>query len=140
MHATTSPKLIDQQPAALAVLAAVVFAVGIALGAVMDLDLRIASTSSSIAAPDTSYDAVENARARFGIAAPDTSYDAVEAARLQISVKTDTSYDAVEATRLQIGIDAPDTKFGKSGYLSSVKNGEQATQPERDGQFGHGWR
>jgi hypothetical protein len=138
MHATTSPKLIDQQPAAMAVLAAVVFAVGIALGAVMDL--RVASTTSSIAAPDTSYDAVENARAQFGVTVPDTSYDAVEAARLQIFVTTDTSYDAVEATRLQIGVNAPVTKFGKSGYLSSVKNGEQVTQPERDGRYGAGHR
>ena len=87
MHATTSPKIIDQQPAALAILAAVVLGIGIALGAVMDIDLRIASAPAAIAAPDTSYDAVEGARAQFG-----------------------------------------------------VKDGEPATQPDRDGRYGHGYR
>lgn len=134
MHATTSPKFVDQQPAALAALAAVVFAVGIALGAVMDLDLRIASTTSSIAAPDTSYNAVEGARAQLG-------------------VNADTSYNAVEGTRAQLGVEA--SKFGASGFPSSKTHDElradggwwasapitaPAEQPERDGQFGHGYR
>ena len=119
MHATTSPKIIDQQPAALAILAAVVLGIGIALGAVMDIDLRIASAPAAIAAPDTSYDAVEGARAQFGVNAV-TSY---EGARARLG-NGDANYDAVEGARAQFG----------------VKDGEQATQPDRDGRYGHGYR
>lgn len=96
MHATTSSKLVDQQPAALAALAAILFAAGIALGAAMDLDLRIAPTAASVAAPDTSYNAVEGIRAQFG-------------------VTPDTSYDAVEGTRAQFGIVAPATQPEQDG-------------------------
>jgi hypothetical protein len=89
MHATTSPKLVNQQPAALVALATIALAVGIALGAAMDLDLRIAPTTASVAAPDTSYDAVEKTRAQSGIA-PDTSYDKVESLRAQSGVTVAT--------------------------------------------------
>ena len=84
MHATSSPKVIDQQPAMVAILAAALLAVGIALGAVMDLDLRI--PAAAVSAPDTSYNAVEGIRAQIGV--------------------------------------ENDSKFGKSGYLSSKTHDE----------------
>jgi hypothetical protein len=98
MQATSTPKLVDQQPAFQALLAAVLFAAGIALGAALPgLDLRIAP--SAAVAPDTSYDVVEDVRSQFG-AAPDTSYD------------------TVEAIRAQAGAKAAQTKLGKSGFPS----------------------
>ena len=102
MQATSTPKLVAQPPAALVALAAILFAAGIALGAAMDLDLRIPSTAP-VAAPDTSYNAVEGARAQFGVA-PDTSYDAVEGIRAQSGVTVDTSYDAIEKARALSGV------------------------------------
>ena len=102
MHATTSPKFVSQQPA-VAILAAAILGIGIALGAVMNLDLGIASTPAAVAAPDSPY-------------------------------------YADEVVRPPLAVDAPATKFGKSGFLSSVKNGEQVSQPERDGRYGAGYR
>ena len=98
MHATTSPKTIDLKPAALALISAALFAGGILLGSAMDI--RIASAPAAVVAPDTSYNAVEGARAQFGVAA-DASYNAVESIRAQSGVTVDTSLQ------------------GKSGYLSS---------------------
>ena len=133
MHATTSPKAFDLKPALLAVLAATIVVAGIVIASAMDL--RIGSTTAAVVAPDTSYDAVEGARAQFGVA-PDTSYDAVEGIRAQSGVTVDTSLT------------------GKSGYLSSKTHDElraeggwwasapaaAPTQPERDGRFGAGYR
>ena len=147
MHATTSPKIIDQQPAALAVLAALVFAVGIALGAVMDLDLRIASTTSSIAAPDTSYNAVEGNRAQFGVA-PDTSYNTVESLRAQSGVTVDTSptlkgRSGYPSTRAR-GITAHDKARGFGGWWASAPVapvvGTPASQAEPNTRYGGGIR
>ena len=137
MHATTSPKIIDQQPAAWAILAAVVLGIGIALGAVMDIDLRIASAPAAVAAPDTSYNAVEGARAQFGVNA-DTSYDVVEGARAQFGVNVVTSYEGARA-RLGNGDASYDAVEGARAQFG-VKDGEQATQPDRDGRYGHGHR
>ena len=120
MHATTSPKFVSQQPA-VAILAAAVLGIGIALGAVMNLDLGIAPTTASVAAPVTSY---EGARARLGYA----------------GAVADSPYYSDEVVRPPLAVDAPDTKFGQSGFLSSVKNGEQVSQPERDGRYGAGYR
>lgn len=109
MHATSSPKLVLQQPApAIALLAAILFAAGIALGAAMDLDLRIAPAAATVTAPDTSYDAVENARARA-----------------------------------RFGVES--SLAGKSGFPSSQSQDDDllpatATQPERNGRYGAGYR
>ena len=99
MQATSTPKIVDQRPAFLALLAGVLFAAGIALGAALPgLDLKIAP--SAAVAPDTSYSAVEGARAQFGVA-------------------PDTSYDVVEGNRAQFGVQAAQTKLGKSGFPSN---------------------
>ena len=108
MQAASTPKLVDQQPAAMAILAALVFAAGIALGGVLNLDLRIPS-AASVAAPDTSYDYVESLRAQSGIA-PDTSYDYVEHLRAQSGVTVDTNTDVLMNAR---------EKAGKSGFPST---------------------
>lgn len=115
MQATSTPKLVVQPPAALVALAAILFAAGIAFGAVMDLDLRIPSTAS-VAAPDTSYNAVEKLRAQSGIA-PDTSYDYVESLRAQSGVTVNTEFDVLHAARAKAA--AARAKAGKSGFPST---------------------
>ena len=117
MQATSTPKLVDQQPAFQALLAAVLFAAGIALGAALPgLDLRIAP--SAAVAPDTSYNVVEDVRSQFG-AAPDTSYD------------------TVESIRAQAGAKAVQTKLGKSGFPSTRGNGISAHDKARG--YGGWW-
>jgi hypothetical protein len=154
MHATTSPKLINQQPAALIALATVTLAVGIALGAAMDLDLRI-PTAASVAAPDTSYNAVEKTRAQFGVA-PDTSYDSVEKLRAQSGVTVNTGFDVLHAARAKAAAAkaASETSlFGRSGRLSSKTHDElrgaggwwayppaTVSQPEPNDRYGAGIR
>jgi hypothetical protein len=119
MHATATPKLVDQQPAFLAVLATLLFAAGIALGAALPgLDLKIAP-SAAVSVPDNSYNAVEGIRAQFGVA-PDTSYDTVESIRAQAGVKA-----------------APTTKVGKSGFPSTRGRGISAHDKARG--FGGWW-
>ena len=144
MQAASTPKLVDQQPAAMAFLAAIVFAAGIALGGVLNLDLRIPS-AASVAAPDTSYDYVENLRAR-SLTAPDTSYDIVEHLRAQSGVTVDTSYDYVENLRAQSGVTVNTNtdvlmtareKAGKSGFPSTRGRGISAHDKARG--FGGWW-
>jgi len=134
VQATSTPKLVAQPPAALVALAAILFAAGIALGAAMDLDLRIPSTAS-VAAPDNSYNAVEKLRAQSGIA-PDTSYDYVESLRAQSGVTVNTEFGilhaerakAAAALRAKSGVTvntdydvlmAARAKAGKSGFPST---------------------
>ena len=126
MQAASTPKLVDQQPAAMAVLAAIVFAAGIALGGVLNLDLRIPS-AASVAAPDTSYNAIEKLRAQSGIA-PDTSYDYVEHLRAQSGVTVDTNSDVLMNAR---------EKAGKSGFPSTRGRGISAHDKARG--FGVWW-
>ena len=116
MQATSTPKLVVQPPAALVALAAILFAAGIALGAAMDLDLRIPSTAS-VAAPDTSYNAIEKLRAQSGIA-PDTSYDYVESLRAQSGVTTTTEFGALHAARAK----AAAARRGESGVTVNTDN------------------
>jgi hypothetical protein len=120
VQATSTPKLVDQQPAAMAFLAAIVFAAGIALGGVINLDLRIPS-AASVAAPDTSYDYVENLRAR-SLTAPDTSYDIVEHLRAQSGVTVNTNTDVLMTAR---------EKAGKSGFPSTRGRGISAHDKAR---------
>jgi hypothetical protein len=123
VQATSTPKLVVQPPAALVALAAILFAAGIAFGAVMDLDLRIPSTAS-VAAPDTSYNAVEKLRAQSGIA-PDTSYDYVESLRAQSGVTVNTEFDVLHAARAKAAAarakaaDLDKSMVGKSGFPST---------------------
>jgi hypothetical protein len=140
MHATTSPKAIDLKPAALALIAAALFAGGILLGSAMDI--RIASTPAAVAVPDISYNAVEGARVQFGVA-PDTSYNSVESLRAQSGVTVDTSPSVKgqighPSTRGR-GITAHDKARGYAGWWASAPVAP-ATQPERDGRFGAGYR
>lgn len=67
MHATTSPKAIDLKPAALALVAAAVFAGGIILGSAVDFP--IAAAPAAGVAADHSYDGMEASR----LSAVDTS-------------------------------------------------------------------
>jgi len=123
VQATSTPKLVVQPPAALVALAAILFAAGIALGAAMDLDLRIPSTAS-VAAPDTSYNAIEKLRAQSGIA-PDTSYDYVESLRAQSGVTVNTEFDVLHAARARAAAarakaaDLDKSLVGKSGFPST---------------------
>ena len=115
MHATTSPKAVDLKPALVAVLGAVLLTAGIVIGSAMDL--RIAPTTASVSAPDTSYNAVEGARAQFGVA-PDTSYDSVESIRAQSGVTVDTNLQGKSgfpSTRAR-GISAHDKARGHGGW------------------------
>jgi hypothetical protein len=136
MHATTSPKAIDLKPAALALVAAALFAGGIILGSAMDI--RIASTPASVVALDTSYNAVEGARAQFGVT-PDTSYNAVEDARAQFGVTPATSSKTVESARGQSGVtvDTSPTLKGRSGFPSTRARGITAHDKARG--FGGWW-
>ena len=122
MHATSSPKAVNFQPAILAAVAAALFIAGIALGSVMDL--RLASTPAAVVAPDTSYNAIEGARAQFGVAA-DTSYNAIEDLRAQSGVTVPTEFDVLHAARAKAAAAAAaaraksETKVGKSGFPST---------------------
>ena len=124
MHATSSPKAVNFQPAILAAMAAALFIAGIALGSVVDV--RLASAPAAAPAPDTSYNAVERARAQFGVPA-DTSYDSVEKLRAQSGVTVTTDYDVLHAARAKAAaaaaaakMKAEDTSlFGRSGHPSS---------------------
>lgn len=145
MHATTSPKAIDLKPAALALIAAALFAGGILLGSAMDI--RIASTPASVAAPDTSYNAVEGARAQFGVT-PDTSYDNVESLRAQSGVTVDTSptlkgRSGFPSTRAR-GITAHDKARGYAGWWASAPEapvaGTPVSQSDPDSRYGGGIR
>jgi hypothetical protein len=145
MHATTSPKAVDLKPAALALIAAALFAGGILLGSAMDI--RIASTPASVVAPDTSYNAVEGARAQFGVA-PDTSYDTVESLRAQSGVTVDTSPSLTgksghPSTRGR-GITAHDKARGFGGWWASAPVapvvGTPTSQADPDSRYGAGIR
>ena len=81
MHATSSPKAVNFQPAILAALAAALFIAGIALGSVVDV--RLASAPAAAPAPDTSYNAVEGSSRPVRRRA-DTSYNTVEELRGQV--------------------------------------------------------
>jgi hypothetical protein len=123
MQATTSPKFVDQQQTFLVALAAILFAVGIALGSAMDLDLKIAPAAATVSAPDNSYNAVEKTRAQFGIA-PDNSYNQVEHLRAQSGVTVATEYDVLHAARAKAAAAQAktlreDTIVGRSGFPSS---------------------
>ena len=122
MQATSTPKIVDQRPAFLALLAGVLFAAGIALGAALPgLDLKIAP--SAAVAPDTSYSAVEGARAQFGVA-PDTSYDTVESLRAKAGVTVATTptlkgRSGYPSTRSR-GITAHDKARGNAGWWATA--------------------
>jgi hypothetical protein len=145
MHATTSPKAIDLKPAALALVAAALFGGGILLGSAMDI--RIASAPAAVVAPDTSYNAVEDARAQFGVA-PDTSYNTVESLRAQSGVTVDTS----PTVKSQIGhpktrgrgITAHDKARGYAGWWASAPEapvvGTPSSQADPDSRYGGGIR
>lgn len=145
MHATTSPKVIDLKPAGLALIAAAVFAGGILLASAMDI--RIASTPASVAAPDTSYDAVEGVRAQFGVK-PDTSYDTVESLRAQSGVTVATApalkgRSGFPSTRSR-GITAHDKARGFGGWWASAPVapvvGTPISQADPDSRYGAGIR
>ena len=145
MHATTSPKTIDLKPAALALIAAGLFAGGILLGSA--IDLRIASAPAAVVAPDTSYNAVEGARAQFGVA-PDTSYNTVESLRAQSGVTVDTSAPVKRqighpSTRAR-GITAHDKARGSAGWWASAPEapvvGTPTSQADPDTRYGGGIR
>jgi hypothetical protein len=142
MHATTSPKAIDLKPALLAVLGAVLLTAGIIIGSAMDL--RIAPTTASVVAPDTSYNAVEGARAQFGVA-PDTSYDTVESLRAQSGVTVDTApslagKSGFPSTRAR-GITAHDKARGFGGWWASAPvAGTPVSQADPDSRYGAGIR
>jgi hypothetical protein len=142
MHATTSPKAIDLKPALLAVLGAVLLTAGIIIGSAMDL--RIAPTTASVAAPDTSYNAVEGARAQFGVA-PDTSYDTVESLRAQSGVTVDTAPSVAgksgfPSTRGR-GISGHDKARGFAGWWASAPvAGTPVSQADPDSRYGAGIR
>jgi hypothetical protein len=143
MQATSSRKAIDLRPAILASLAAALFIAGIALGSVMDLGTT--STATAVAVPDTSYSAVEGARAQFGVA-PDTSYDDVEGLRAQSGVTVDTNSDFLmnarekAALRAQSGVTEDTSLVGKSGFPSSRGISLPATQAEPNDRYGAGYR
>ena len=145
MHATTSPKAIDLKPAALALVAAAVLAGGILLGSAMNIG--IASAPAAGVAPDTSYNAVEGARAQFGVA-PDTSYDTVESLRAQSGVTVDTTPSVKgqighPSTRGR-GITAHDKARGFGGWWASAPIapvvGTPTSQADPDSRYGAGIR
>ena len=145
MHATTSPKAIDLKPAALALVAAALFAGGILMGSA--IDLGIASAPAAVAAPDTSYNAVEDARAQFGVA-PDTSYNTVESLRAQSGVTVDTApvltgKSGFPSTRAR-GITAHDKARGFGGWWASAPVapvvGTPTSQADPDSRYGAGIR
>ena len=145
MHATTSPKAIDLKPAALALVAAALFAGGILLGSAMDI--RIASAPAAVAAPDTSYNAVEGARAQFGVKS-DTSYNTVESLRAQSGVTVDTSptlkgRSGFPSTRAR-GITAHDIARGYAGWWASAPEapvvGTPTSQADPNTRYGGGIR
>ena len=123
MHATSSPKAVNFQPAILAAMAAALFIAGIALGSVVDV--RLASAPAAAPAPDASYNSVEGARAQLGVAA-DTSYNAVEDLRVQSGVSATTEFDVLHAARAKAAAAARAkaqarhvTSIGKSGFPST---------------------
>jgi hypothetical protein len=120
VQAASTPKLVDQQPAAMAILAAIVFAAGIALGGVLNLDLRLPSAAPAVA-PDTSYDYVENLRGG-ALTAPDASYNYVEHLRAQSGVTVNTDSDFLMNAR---------EKAGKSGFPSTRGRGISAHDKAR---------
>ncbi len=145
MHATTSPKAIDLKPAALALVAAALFAGGILLGSAMDI--RIASAPAAVVAPDISYNAVEDARAQFGVT-PDTSYNAVEDIRAQSGVTVDTTpslkgRSGHPSTRGR-GITAHDKARGSAGWWASAPAapvaGTPVSQADSNSRYGGGIR
>jgi hypothetical protein len=127
MHVTQSPKAVNFQPAILAALAAALFIAGIALGSI--IDVRLASAPAAAPAPDTSYNAVEGARAQYGVA-PDTSYSTVESMRAKSGVTENTDLDVLMAARAkaaearaQSGVTVDtDSLKGKSGFPSTRGN------------------
>ena len=82
MHSTQQRHLIEPRAFLIVPLMALVFATGIALGALVDGQWTV-SGLVSVPAGDRSYDAVEDTRADRGLAVPagDRSYDAVEDTR-----------------------------------------------------------
>jgi hypothetical protein len=145
MHATTSPKVIDLKPAALALIAAAMFAGGIILGSAVDF--QIAAAPAAVVAPDNSYNAVEKARAQFGVT-PDTSYDTVESLRAQSGVTVATSptlkgRSGYPSTRAR-GITAHDKARGFGGWWASAPVapvvGTPASQADPNTRYGGGIR
>jgi hypothetical protein len=162
MQATTSQKAIDLRPAIMASLAIALLIAGIALGSVL---VGTTSTATAVAGPDTSYTAVEGARAQFGVPA-DKSYNAVEDLRTQWGATVQTEFDFLHAARAKAaaaraesGVTVDTSLVGKSGFPSSrgisqhdVQRGaagwwasapepaQRAPELERDGAFGHGYR
>ena len=133
MHATSTPKLVVQQPAFLVVLTAIILAVGIAIAAVLpSLGLTIGSTGGSVSAPDTSYNQVENLRAQSGLA-PDTSYDVVEANRAAFGtsatapVITERGY--IAAKRHELAMKKHDELRGAAGWWASAPSSTVAGTP-----------
>jgi hypothetical protein len=110
MQTTQQRHLIDPRPILKIASMALVFAVGTALGTVIEFGPTTVAGPASIPVGDHSYDAVEETRADRGLSIPvgDRSYDAVEETRadrgLSIPVG-DRSYDAVEETRADRGLD-----------------------------------
>ena len=110
MHTTQQRHLIEPRAILIVPLMALVFATGIALGAIVDQHPGAVSGQVSVPAGDRSYDALEETRANRGLSVTvgDRSYDAVEETRADrgLSVQAgDRSYDAVEETRATRGID-----------------------------------
>ncbi|HEY7701517.1 MAG TPA: hypothetical protein VIB02_04330 [Candidatus Limnocylindrales bacterium] len=110
MQTTQQRQLIDPRAIRNVSLIALVFAVGTALGTMIDIDPTAVSGPASVPIGDRSYDAVEETRADRGLSVPagDRSYDAVEETRADrgLSVPAgDHSYDAVEETRADRGLD-----------------------------------
>jgi hypothetical protein len=139
MHATTSPKAIDLKPAALALVATALFAGGIILGSAMDI--RIAPVTASVAAPDTSYNAIEGARAQFGVSA-DTSYATVESLRAQSGVGVDTSLAGKSGfPSNRSGISSHDQARAAGGWWASAPAvGTPVSQADPDSRYGAGIR
>lgn len=116
MHATTSPKAIDLKPAALALVAAAVFAGAMIVGSTMDV--QIGAAPAAVVAPDTSYDNRENFRAQSRFSPVDT-------------------YDVREDFRAQSGVTVGPSLLGKSGFPStreseSLAGSTSAGQQYRD--------
>lgn len=80
---TTQQRQLDEPRTILSVsLMALVFAIGTALGAIIDIRPTV-SSAATVPVGDRSYDAVEETRADRGLSVPvgDRSYDAVEQTR-----------------------------------------------------------
>jgi hypothetical protein len=148
MQATSTPKLADQQPAVLVALAAIALAVGIALGvALPGIDLNFGSTGA-VAAPDTSYNVVEDIRSQYG-AAPDTSYDVAEGNRAaafgtSATAPVITERGLIAAQRHQAALKAHDIQMSKGRWWGSAPSstvaGTPVSQADPNDRYGGGVR